>query len=151
MLGCACALPTCRPSLAAQGHWRQLVTPNPTQAWSVNASHELACGVRVRSASQIRLVLLNHHRFLRFSARCMVCAPVQQTRLRFSSPTNTPHAGALDIMVPEEDVAEQQRRLPNSWRINYDGYTHMDFVWDRNADHALDVVDILFRYAPGTF
>lgn len=27
-------------------------------------------------------------------------------------------------------------------------YSHMDFVWDRNARHAVDLVDLLFRYAP---
>lgn len=59
--------------------------------------------------------------------------------------------GSSDIMVTEEDIAEQQRRIPGAMRINYERYSHMDFVWDRNARHALDVVDIFFRYAPGTF
>jgi hypothetical protein len=27
-------------------------------------------------------------------------------------------------------------------------YAHMDFVWDRNARHAVDLVDLLYRYAP---
>jgi hypothetical protein len=27
-------------------------------------------------------------------------------------------------------------------------YAHMDFVWDRNAHHAVDLVDLLYRFAP---
>jgi hypothetical protein len=30
-------------------------------------------------------------------------------------------------------------------------YSHMDFVWDRNARHMVDLVDLMFRYAPSTF
>jgi hypothetical protein len=33
----------------------------------------------------------------------------------------------------------------------YSDYAHMDFVWDRNAKHAVDLVDVFFRYSPGTF
>jgi len=32
-------------------------------------------------------------------------------------------------MVTEEDIAEQQRRIPGAMRINYERYSHMDFVW----------------------
>jgi hypothetical protein len=28
---------------------------------------------------------------------------------------------------------------------------HMDFVWDRNAMYKKELVDIMFRFSPGTF
>lgn len=26
-----------------------------------------------------------------------------------------------------------------------------DMIWDRNAKHAVDLVDVMLRFAPGTF
>eukprot|EP00775_Hariotina_reticulata_P003205 gene3205-3482_t len=59
--------------------------------------------------------------------------------------------GGNDIMVTEQDVQEQMRRLPNAQVLMYQHYSHMDFVWDRNAHHAADMVDLLYRYSPGSF
>jgi len=56
-------------------------------------------------------------------------------------------------MSAPEDVAEQRRRLrPGAivTEIVYQPYGHMDFVWDRNARHMMDMVDIAYRYSPGT-
>jgi hypothetical protein len=33
----------------------------------------------------------------------------------------------------------------------YSDYAHMDFVWDRNAKHAVDLADVFFRFSPGPF
>ncbi|WIA37407.1 hypothetical protein OEZ86_014332 [Tetradesmus obliquus] len=62
-------------------------------------------------------------------------------------------AGELDLMATTEDILEQQRRLApgvHAADYIYQSYSHMDFVWDRSARYALDLVDLLFRYAPGT-
>lgn len=62
--------------------------------------------------------------------------------------------GSIDIMSTPEDVAEQQRRLQPGVVVAqyvYHRYSHMDFVWDRNALYKKDLVDLLFRFAPGTF
>eukprot|EP00878_Enallax_costatus_P034107 GHUV01037741.1.p1 GENE.GHUV01037741.1~~GHUV01037741.1.p1 ORF type:complete len:100 (-),score=14.73 GHUV01037741.1:776-1075(-) len=74
--------------------------------------------------------------------------------------TQSPHAmlvlmppGTLDIMSTPEDVVEQQKRLaPNvlSAHFVYERYSHMDFVWDRNALYKADMVDLLYRFSPGT-
>lgn len=37
-------------------------------------------------------------------------------------------AGSADIMVVEEDALEAQRRIPGSVRINYNAWSHMDFI-----------------------
>ncbi|WIA20837.1 hypothetical protein OEZ85_005188 [Tetradesmus obliquus] len=57
----------------------------------------------------------------------------------------------LDMMATNEDITEQKRRLnPSAFAgaTIYEKYGHMDFVWDRNARHAVDLVDLLYRYAP---
>eukprot|EP00878_Enallax_costatus_P021555 GHUV01022827.1.p1 GENE.GHUV01022827.1~~GHUV01022827.1.p1 ORF type:complete len:161 (+),score=29.58 GHUV01022827.1:401-883(+) len=62
-------------------------------------------------------------------------------------------SGTLDIMSTPEDVVEQQKRLaPNvlSAHFVYERYSHMDFVWDRNALYKADMVDLLYRFSPGT-
>jgi hypothetical protein len=28
---------------------------------------------------------------------------------------------------------------------------HMDFVWDRNAMYKKELVDLIYRFSPGTF
>lgn len=63
-------------------------------------------------------------------------------------------AGSIDIMSTPEDVIEQQKRLrPNITVAQhvYKRYSHMDFVWDRNALHKADLVDLTYRFSPGTF
>ncbi|WIA20838.1 hypothetical protein OEZ85_005189 [Tetradesmus obliquus] len=60
-------------------------------------------------------------------------------------------AAEMDVMATNEDAAEQKRRLrPEAFagETIYQNYAHMDFVWDRNARHAVDLVDLLYRYAP---
>ncbi|WIA28628.1 hypothetical protein OEZ86_011165 [Tetradesmus obliquus] len=62
--------------------------------------------------------------------------------------------GSIDIMSTPEDVAEQQRRLkPNVVVAQYmfDKLAHMDFVWDRNAQYKKELVELLYRFSPGTF
>eukprot|EP00879_Flechtneria_rotunda_P024438 GHRR01025908.1.p1 GENE.GHRR01025908.1~~GHRR01025908.1.p1 ORF type:complete len:203 (-),score=36.74 GHRR01025908.1:1176-1784(-) len=62
--------------------------------------------------------------------------------------------GEIDLMSTTEDVQEQWRRYPRSTIVSdtvYSQYSHMDFVWDRNARHAYEMVDIMFRYSPSTF
>lgn len=44
-------------------------------------------------------------------------------------PPRPPPQGSSDIMVTEQDAAEQQKRIPGSVRINYDRWSHMDFTW----------------------
>jgi pimeloyl-ACP methyl ester carboxylesterase len=63
-------------------------------------------------------------------------------------------AGQLDLIAVPEDIVEQRRRLAPGVlvaEVTYIGYSHMDFVWDRHAKHMPDVVDIVSRYASGTF
>jgi hypothetical protein len=63
-------------------------------------------------------------------------------------------SGELDIMSTPEDVNTQRARLqPGVLKAEYvyQSYAHMDYVWDRNARHAFDLVDILYRYSPGTY
>jgi pimeloyl-ACP methyl ester carboxylesterase len=62
-------------------------------------------------------------------------------------------SGQLDIMSVPEDVAEQVRRLKNAlvYQKVYKQYSHMDFVWDRNARHAADIVEFTYRFSVGTF
>ena len=53
-----------------------------------------------------------------------------------------------------EDVSLQQKMLPKKWQVGQfvtPKYGHMDFVWDRNARHMTDMVNVMFRYANGTF
>lgn len=60
----------------------------------------------------------------------------------------------LDTVSVPEDIAEQRKRMRPGTVITqvwYQRYGHMDFVWDRNSLHAMDVADFAFRYAPGTF
>lgn len=61
--------------------------------------------------------------------------------------------GQLDIMSVPEDVTEQIRRLTNAlvYQKVYPTYSHMDFVWDRNARHAADLVEYTYRFSAGTF
>eukprot|EP00878_Enallax_costatus_P000288 GHUV01000360.1.p2 GENE.GHUV01000360.1~~GHUV01000360.1.p2 ORF type:complete len:224 (+),score=18.01 GHUV01000360.1:2065-2736(+) len=61
--------------------------------------------------------------------------------------------GELDIMSVPEDVKEQIKRLTNAKIIElvYEKYGHMDYVWDRNMRHAVDIVDLTFRFGQGTF
>jgi hypothetical protein len=57
------------------------------------------------------------------------------------------------MSVPQ-DVAEVRRRLSPGVLISehvYQDYAHMDYVWDRNARHAFDLVDVMFRFSPGTY
>lgn len=63
-------------------------------------------------------------------------------------------SGEMDTMSVTEDVAEQRRRLAPgvlAAEMVYQTYGHMDFVWDRTARHMLDLVDIAYRFSPGTF
>lgn len=60
----------------------------------------------------------------------------------------------MDIMSTPEDVDEQRRRMrPGVLKGEYvyEAYSHMDFVWDRNARHAFDMVEIVYRFSPGTY
>lgn len=61
--------------------------------------------------------------------------------------------GGLDIMATPEDIEEQMRRLTNARVVElvYPDYSHMDFVWDRNAKHAADMAEMTFRFSAGTF
>lgn len=61
--------------------------------------------------------------------------------------------GQLDVMATPEDIDEQKRRLSNAQIIElvYTQYSHMDFVWDRNMRHAVDVADLTYRFGQGTF
>lgn len=56
-------------------------------------------------------------------------------------------------MSTPEDVMEQQKRLaPNvlAAQFVYERYSHMDFVWDRNAVYKADLVDLLYRFSAET-
>jgi hypothetical protein len=61
-------------------------------------------------------------------------------------------AGNRDIMAAPEDVLQQQSRLGSSLAgvFLYAEYGHMDFIWDRNAQHAADLVETFFRYSWGS-
>lgn len=41
-------------------------------------------------------------------------------------PPGTP--ASMDVMVTEEDTAEQARRIPTATRIHYDEWSHMDYT-----------------------
>ncbi|WIA08209.1 hypothetical protein OEZ85_007658 [Tetradesmus obliquus] len=61
--------------------------------------------------------------------------------------------GENDIMSVASDVEEEVRRFGPAHRGDfiYSDYAHMDFVWDRNAKHLVDLADVFFRFSPGTF
>lgn len=59
-----------------------------------------------------------------------------------------------DVLTMAQDVSEVFRRVPRSALVAqyiYAGYSHMDFVWDRNHRYTDDMVDVMFRYSPGTY
>jgi hypothetical protein len=52
--------------------------------------------------------------------------------------------------VPQ-DITVQQQQLRSDVLVGtfvYEGYSHMDFVWDKNAKHKRDVVELLRKYVP---
>lgn len=62
--------------------------------------------------------------------------------------------GEMDVMSTTEDVDEQRRHLKPDVLVAelvYQSYAHMDYVYDRSPRHAFDVVDALYRFAPGTY
>lgn len=102
-----------------------------------------------------------------FGTNCSIAQPFEETcnQQKYGSLTPTEYdlskvtapvvifVAEMDTMSAPEDVAEQRRRLrPGAivTEIVYQPYGHMDFVWDRNARHMMDMVDIAYRYSPGT-
>eukprot|EP00775_Hariotina_reticulata_P011744 gene11744-11889_t len=69
--------------------------------------------------------------------------------LRRVTAPNVFFLGNHDIVAVPEDVLEQQSRLGSSLTgaFLYPAYGHMDFIWDRNARHAADLVETFFRYS----
>ncbi|KAF6263629.1 Alpha/Beta hydrolase protein [Scenedesmus sp. NREL 46B-D3] len=62
--------------------------------------------------------------------------------------------GSIDIMSTPEDVEEQQRRLKPGVVVAqyvFERLAHMDFVWDRNAQYKKELVELIYRFSPGTF
>eukprot|EP00878_Enallax_costatus_P034540 GHUV01038302.1.p1 GENE.GHUV01038302.1~~GHUV01038302.1.p1 ORF type:complete len:290 (+),score=48.85 GHUV01038302.1:665-1534(+) len=61
--------------------------------------------------------------------------------------------GENDIMAVGTDIEEIVRRIGKAHvgDFIYTDYAHMDFVWDRNAKHSVDLADVFFRFSPGTF
>jgi pimeloyl-ACP methyl ester carboxylesterase len=64
--------------------------------------------------------------------------------------------GTADVLATADDIAEQQRRLQAAGShvatIEYPGYSHMDFIWQRqNQQHIADMVTYAKKYAEGTY
>lgn len=62
--------------------------------------------------------------------------------------------GTADMLATPGDIAEQERRLQPGVHvktIEYPGYSHMDFIWDRNAVHLPDMVKYMKQYGAGTY
>jgi dienelactone hydrolase len=91
------------------------------------------------SSCKVRNVLLGGHCWGAFTACTPLCTqPLRAVALPFlDAACDTqlvPHGvccatGGNDIMVTEQDVQEQLRRLPNASVLMYKHYNHMDFVW----------------------
>jgi pimeloyl-ACP methyl ester carboxylesterase len=64
--------------------------------------------------------------------------------------------GTADVLATADDIAEQERRLQAGGShvatIEYQGYSHMDFIWQRqNQQHIADMVTYAKKYAEGTY
>eukprot|EP00879_Flechtneria_rotunda_P000554 GHRR01000660.1.p1 GENE.GHRR01000660.1~~GHRR01000660.1.p1 ORF type:complete len:576 (+),score=135.60 GHRR01000660.1:200-1927(+) len=66
---------------------------------------------------------------------------------------NVIFSGEVDVVSVATDIEEEVRRLGSAFRGDfvYSDYSHMDFVWDRNSKHSVDLADVFFRFSPGTF
>lgn len=59
--------------------------------------------------------------------------------------------GGADVLATAEDIKEQERRLQPGVHVAtvlYPSYSHMDFIWDRNAQHLPDMLKYLKQFAP---
>jgi pimeloyl-ACP methyl ester carboxylesterase len=64
--------------------------------------------------------------------------------------------GTADVLSTADDIAEQERRLQIAGShvatIEYAGYSHMDFIWQRqNQQHITDMIKYAKQYADGTY
>jgi hypothetical protein len=57
-------------------------------------------------------------------------------------------------MSTPKDVELQQKLMPKSAQRGMyviPRYSHMDFIWDRNARHMPIMTEVMLRFSAGTF
>lgn len=64
--------------------------------------------------------------------------------------------GTVDVLATPADIAEQERRLQMAGShvatIEYPGFSHMDFIWQRQTQqHITDMIRYAKQYAEGTY